>query len=88
MLYMGGLLSRSSRKYEPGGEKETYPSPRGDSGEQGKRRAITMEKWECTVCGYVYDPAEEDGVAFEELPDDWTCPICGVGKEDFVLLED
>lgn len=47
-----------------------------------------MEKWECTVCGYIYDPAEEDGVAFEDLPEDWTCPICGVGKENFVPLED
>ncbi|NLJ24738.1 MAG: rubredoxin [Firmicutes bacterium] len=47
-----------------------------------------MEKWECTVCGYIYDPYEEGGIAFEDLPDDWVCPLCGVGKEDFELLED
>lgn len=49
-----------------------------------------MQKWVCTVCGYVYDPQEGDpdndiapGTAFENLPDDWVCPVCGAGKEDF-----
>jgi len=49
-----------------------------------------MKKYVCTVCGYVYDPAEGDpdagiaaGTAFEKLPDDWVCPVCGAGKEDF-----
>ncbi|HCP31830.1 TPA: rubredoxin [Candidatus Acetothermia bacterium] len=49
-----------------------------------------MEKWICTVCGYVYDPAVGDptneieaGTAFEDLPDTWICPECGVGKEMF-----
>lgn len=49
-----------------------------------------MEKWVCTVCGYVYDPAEGDpdngikpGTPFEELPEDWECPVCGVGKDEF-----
>ena len=49
-----------------------------------------MSKWQCTVCGYIYDPAEGDpqsGVvpetAFEDLPNDWVCPICGATKEDF-----
>jgi len=53
-----------------------------------------MEKWTCTVCGYVYDPAVGDpdsgvkpGTAFEDLPDDWICPICGVGKEMFEKTE-
>ncbi|HHT37766.1 MAG: rubredoxin [Candidatus Wallacebacter cryptica] len=52
-----------------------------------------MEKWECTVCGYVYDPEEGDstqgvepGVAFEDLPEDWVCPECGVGKDMFEKL--
>ena len=46
--------------------------------------------YECEVCGYVYDPADGDsegnvspGTAFEDLPDDWACPMCGVGTEDF-----
>jgi rubredoxin len=49
-----------------------------------------MKKYVCIVCGYVYDPAEGDaeadipaGTPFEELPDDWTCPLCGVGKDEF-----
>ncbi|MBQ7247086.1 MAG: MBL fold metallo-hydrolase [Lachnospiraceae bacterium] len=40
-------------------------------------------KYVCSVCGYVYDPAEHDGVAFEDLPDDWKCPRCRQGKEKF-----
>jgi len=53
-----------------------------------------MEKYVCTVCGYIYDPEKGDsaasiapGIAFEELPDDWTCPECGVGKEMFKKME-
>ncbi|MBN2246551.1 MAG: rubredoxin [Candidatus Aminicenantes bacterium] len=49
-----------------------------------------MDKWECTACGYVYNPVSGDpdngidpGTAFEDLPDDWVCPQCGVGKEFF-----
>ena len=54
------------------------------------RKEPMMEKWKCTLCGYVYDPAKGDpdsdiepGTAFEALPDDWVCPDCGAGKEDF-----
>lgn len=49
-----------------------------------------MAKFKCNICGYVYDPEVGDadngidaGTAFEDLPDDWVCPICAVGKEDF-----
>ena len=49
-----------------------------------------MQKYVCTVCGYVYDPAtgdEDNGVAagtsFEDLPEDWVCPLCAVGKDQF-----
>lgn len=49
-----------------------------------------MEKYTCTVCGYVYDPEEGDpdngiapGTPFSELPDDWVCPVCSAGKEVF-----
>ncbi len=52
-----------------------------------------MDKWECQVCGYIYDPAEGDkdggiepGTSFEDLPDDWVCPVCGVGKDEFSKL--
>ena len=40
----------------------------------------------CEVCGYEYDPKDHDGVAFEDLPDDWTCPVCGVSKDQFVKM--
>ncbi len=40
-------------------------------------------KYVCSVCGYVYDPAEHDGVAFEDLPDDWKCPRCKQSKDKF-----
>ncbi len=46
-----------------------------------------MAKWICTVCGYIYDE-EEAGTAFEDLPDDWVCPVCGAGKEAFKKEED
>ena len=45
-----------------------------------------MDKWECTVCGYIYDPAENSGVSFEKLPEDYVCPECGAGKDMFVKL--
>lgn len=38
--------------------------------------------WKCTVCGYIYDE-EKEGAPFEELPDDWTCPICNAPKDAF-----
>jgi len=54
-----------------------------------------MKKYSCTVCGHIYDPAEGDsdngiaaGTAFENLPDDWVCPVCGVGKDEFEPVED
>lgn len=49
-----------------------------------------MDRYTCTPCGWEYDPAVGDpdngipaGTPFEELPDDWTCPVCGVGKDLF-----
>ena len=46
-----------------------------------------MGKYVCNVCGYVYDPAENDGVAFADLPDDWLCPDCGADKSSFSPCE-
>jgi len=53
-----------------------------------------MDKYVCDVCGYVYDPSEGDpsqgiapGTKFEDLPDDWVCPDCGVSKENFSKLD-
>lgn len=44
-------------------------------------------KYRCTVCGYIYDE-EAEGTAFDDLPADWTCPLCGVGKEMFEKVEE
>ena len=54
-----------------------------------------MEKYRCTVCGYVYDPQKGDpdngvqpGTPFQDIPDDWVCPECGVGKSEFEQVEE
>ncbi|MBC8186191.1 rubredoxin [candidate division KSB1 bacterium] len=53
-----------------------------------------MKKYVCSVCGYIYDPnvgdsdsGIESGTTFENLPDDWVCPICSVGKDMFEVSE-
>jgi rubredoxin len=54
-----------------------------------------MAKWQCLLCGYIYDPAVGDatqgiapGTSFEDLPDDWECPDCGASKEEFEKMAD
>ncbi len=56
--------------------------------------ANNMDKWKCTLCDYVYDPAAGDpdggikpGTAFEDLPDGWVCPWCGAAKGAFKKVE-
>lgn len=46
-----------------------------------------MDKYICLVCGYVYDPKENNNIAFEDLPDDWRCPVCSVGKDQFTKAQ-
>lgn len=53
-----------------------------------------MDKYICTVCDWVYDPEIGDpehgiapGTKFKDIPDDWVCPLCGVGKEDFEKID-
>jgi len=61
-----------------------------------KKEAVTkMAKYECTVCGYIYDPELGDpdggiapGTPFEEIPDDWVCPVCGATKSEFEKIEE
>jgi len=55
----------------------------------------TMKKYRCSVCEYVYDPREGDptqgikpGTPFEDLPADWVCPDCGIGKDEFEPVEE
>ncbi len=58
--------------------------------EKKEKEESNMKKYVCTVCGYIYDPEVGDpdngiapGTPFEELPEDWVCPVCGVGKDSF-----
>ncbi|MGA1822637.1 MAG: rubredoxin [Thermoplasmatota archaeon] len=51
-------------------------------------------KWRCMACGYIYDPKKGDpdsdiasGTTFDDLPEDWVCPVCGVGKDMFEEIE-
>lgn len=78
---MGGRVNLPARA---GREKEALRRGAGGIKEEG------MDKYECTVCGYVYDPEKGDpdggiepGTPFEDLPDDWVCPQCGADKDMF-----
>jgi rubredoxin/flavin reductase (DIM6/NTAB) family NADH-FMN oxidoreductase RutF len=58
-----------------------------------KEEKVKMDKYKCDVCGYIYDPAKGDpdggikpGTKFEDIPDDWTCPVCGADKSQFKQL--
>ena len=60
-----------------------------------RNKVNKMKKYVCVPCGYEYDPEVGDpdngiepGTAFEDLPDDWVCPVCGVGKDEFEPAED
>jgi flavin reductase (DIM6/NTAB) family NADH-FMN oxidoreductase RutF/rubredoxin len=60
-----------------------------------KQEVKQMKKYKCLMCGYIYDPASGDpdngigaGIEFEDLPDEWVCPDCGAGKDEFEAVED
>jgi len=72
----------------------TYIPPAGFGEKETKSEVIKMAEYRCTVCDYIYDPAQGDpdagvkpGTAFESLPDDWVCPTCGADKAQFVKEE-
>jgi rubredoxin len=53
-----------------------------------------MDRYKCVVCGYIYEPADgepsagiEPGTAFNDLPADYICPVCGAGKSEFVIYD-
>ena len=61
---------------------------------EGTQSDEETKLWICDTCGFVYDPEEGDpdgglpaGTEFEDIPDDWMCPICGARKKDFRPLE-
>lgn len=77
---------------------ENSPTYTGDKHEpvsmETPAAATTPTRYQCSVCGYIYDPEEGDphagipaGTAFEDIPDDWYCPICGVSKKDFYPID-
>lgn len=60
---------------------------------RGQKGGKIMKKYECAVCGYIYEPEMGDpdneiaeGTPFEEIPEDWVCPVCGVTKDHFTEL--
>ena len=71
-------------------KRGTTPKSAPSYVEEKKEEKSEMAKYKCTVCGYIYDPAVGDpdgnikpGTPFEDIPDDWVCPVCGASKEDF-----
>lgn len=74
----GGVSPKTAPTYDIMVDKET------------KKEEEKMDKYVCTVCGYIYDPEKGDpenginpGTKFEDIPKDWVCPVCGAGKKDF-----
>jgi len=64
---------------------------KGTGNHSGKEEK--MEKWQCSVCGYIYDPEQGDpdngvnpGTPFGDLPEDWVCPVCGASKDEFAKV--
>lgn len=78
---------------------EKSPTYAGDKHDEALQEKIVAEKrkprrYQCSICGYIYDPADGDphagiapGTLFEDIPDDWSCPICGVTKKDFFPID-
>jgi flavin reductase (DIM6/NTAB) family NADH-FMN oxidoreductase RutF/rubredoxin len=71
-------------------KRGTTPKTAPSYVEERKEKAPKVAKYKCTVCDYVYDPEQGDpeggiapGTLFEELPEDWVCPVCGAGKDEF-----
>jgi flavin reductase (DIM6/NTAB) family NADH-FMN oxidoreductase RutF/rubredoxin len=79
------------REVKGGKAPKTAPTYHGPPPAAAKKRSdAQMQKYECQVCGYIYDPAKGDpdngvepGTAFEDLPDDWVCPVCGAAQDQF-----
>jgi len=76
-------------------KRGTIPKTAPSYIEEGKETASKMAKYQCTVCGYIYDPELGDpdgdikpGTPFEKLPDDWVCPVCGASKDQFETLKE
>jgi len=73
-----------------GKSPKTAPTYLKEDKEEVKKEVNKMDKYVCDVCGYIYDPEKGDpdngiepGTSFEDLPNDWVCPVCGAGKSSF-----
>lgn len=60
-------------------------SPKKAPTYQEEKEEVTKNRYQCSICGYIYDDSKEK-IKFEDLPDNWTCPMCGVGKDKFIKL--
>ena len=82
-------------KIKRGKAPKTAPTYIAEPQKEKAKESKKMQKYRCTICGYIYDPEVGDpdagiepGTPFEELPEDWVCPICGAPKSDFEKVED
>lgn len=74
-------------------KRGTTPKTAPSYVEEHKEEVTKLDKYECGVCGYIYDPEKGDpdsgiapGTPFEQLPDDWVCPVCGASKDQFAKV--
>jgi rubredoxin/flavin reductase (DIM6/NTAB) family NADH-FMN oxidoreductase RutF len=87
----GNPLTYALYHARKGREPETAPTYNPETGSVGSGKGgDKMKKYVCNICGYVYDPEKGDpdqdvkpGTTFDEIPEDWVCPLCGAPKDDF-----
>jgi len=84
---------RETRKGKAPKNAPTYIDPEKLKKQNAGSKNEKFDKYECSVCGHIYDPSEGDpdsgilpGTRFEDLPDDWHCPVCGADKADFIKM--
>lgn len=77
-----------------GKASKNAPTFRGGEAKETPKKGGNMKKYVCDICGYVYDPEVGDpdsdvdpGTAFDDLPEDWVCPVCGAGQDDFSEMD-
>lgn len=87
---MKGKAPKSAPTYRPPELEDAAGKVPTDDDEETKGEKKDMQRYVCGVCGYVYDPAEGDpdngvaaGTPFDDLPEDWLCPVCGADKDEF-----
>jgi len=99
-IFVGELVEAETLK---SGEPMTYAyyhvvkrgtAPKAAPTHIEEKKEVKLAKYQCSVCGYIYDPEKGDpdggiapGTPFEQLPDDWVCPVCGAEKDRFEKIE-